>query len=90
MATAVTAIATDEGAVRQFLQSLFRKQAIGTDAAAAAAPNAAAAATGASTGTTAATGVFGLKTAGVATAAPTLPLWLHPRVDAAHPLVGFC
>jgi hypothetical protein len=68
MATAVTNIATDELAVRQFLQSLFQKQAVEvmhTDAEPVAAGSPV--------------------SSGVATG-PALKL--HPRVDAAHPLVG--
>lgn len=70
MATAVTNISTDELAVRQFLKSLFQKQAVDvmhTDAD----PSTA--------------GLVGTVNGGVATG-PALKL--HPRVDAAHPLVS--
>lgn len=81
MATAVTNIDTDELAVRQFLQSLFHKQAVAVsqDASAAADERAAAA-----TAMPATAGAGYMGTA--AAAAPILPLRLHPRVDAAHPL----
>lgn len=83
MATAVTNIDTDELAVRQFLQSLFHKQAVAVsqDASAAADERAAAA-----TAMPATAGAGYMGTA--AAAAPILPLRLHPRVDAAHPLVS--
>lgn len=77
MATAVTAIETDELAVRQFLQSLFHKQdvAVTTDAATAM-PVGGATAAGAAGAMAAAGAPLGVA------------LRLHPRVDAAHPLVS--
>lgn len=88
MATAVTAIETDEVAVRQFLQSLFHKQAIATDAAAPAAlSEAATAAAGGLAGTPAAPPAAGTFELTPPAAAPATPLWLHPCVDAAHPMV---
>lgn len=75
MATAVTAINTDEAAVRTFLRSLFHKTVLlGGGTAAAGAPLSGAAAAGAPISSTAWDGS---------------PLKLHPRVDAAHPLVSY-
>jgi len=73
MSTAVTAIETNDVAVRQLLQSLFHKHSVqvtqDTPAAEAAAAGPAAAA------------------AAAESMSATTPLKLHPRVDAAHPMV---
>lgn len=72
MSTAVTAIETNDVAVRQLLQSLFHKHSVqvtaDTPAAEAEGPLAAAAAAAESM-------------------SAVTPLKLHPRVDAAHPMV---